>query len=215
MSESSHPWKEYVSTQAILLGVFSLVATALLVMGNLATRDAIAERLREDLRASLSQVIPDSAHDNDLLAHALAFKDDNSAQLMVYRGTRDGKLTALAWEITGKGYAGNIRLVLGVDTNGKILGVRVLQHAETPGLGDNIEASRSDWILGFNGLSLGNPPAEKWKVRKDGGQFDSFSGATITPRGVVTAIRQGLEFFRSHKTTLTQPVEITSPEKIS
>ncbi len=213
MSRERPPAKERVSTQAILLGAFSLVATALLVMGNLATRDAIAERLAEDLRASLTQVIPDAVHDNDLLANPLAFKDDKGLPLTVYRGTRDGKLTALAWEISGKGYAGDIRLILGVDTSGKILGVRVLQHAETPGLGDSIEASRSDWILGFNGLSLGKPPLDKWKVKKDGGRFDSFSGATITPRGVVAAIRRGLEFFGSHKTALTYPVVNTGLEK--
>lgn len=213
MSKTGRPAKERVSTQSVLLGGFSLFATALLVIGNLATRDAIAERLREDLRASLSQVIPDSVHDNDLLAHPLAFKDETNAPLTIYRGTRDGKLTALAWEISGKGYAGDIRLVLGVDTSGRILGVRVLQHAETPGLGDNIEVSRSDWILGFNNLSIGNPPIEKWKVKKDGGQFDSFSGATITPRGVVAAVRHGLVFFRSHKAALTSPVVTTRPEK--
>lgn len=212
MSRKRRPLRERVTTQAILLGAFSLVATALLVAGDLATHNAIDERLREDLRASLSQVIPEAVHDNDLLAHPLAFKGDNGAPLTVYRGTRGLQVTALAWEIIGKGYAGDIRLIIGLDTSGKVLGVRVLQHAETPGLGDNIEASRSDWILGFNGLSLGNPPADKWKVKKDGGRFDSFSGATITPRGVVAAIKQGLEFFRSHKTVLTQPVVINSEE---
>ncbi len=213
MSNPPRPARERVSTQAILLGVFSLIATAMLVAGDLATRDAIAERQREDLRASLSQVIPDALHDNDLLAHPLSINDDQGGPLTVYRGTRGLQVTALAWEITGKGYAGDIRLILGVDPEGKILGVRVLQHAETPGLGDNIEASRSDWILGFNGRSLGNPPAEKWKVKKDGGIFDSFSGATITPRGVVAAIKQGLAFFQSHKAALTRAVVINSEEQ--
>jgi len=79
------------------------------------------------------------------------------------------------------GYAGPIALILGLDIQGKILGVRVLAHTETPGLGDRIEIQRDDWILSFNGRSLGNPPAERWAVKKDGGDFDQFSGATITP----------------------------------
>jgi electron transport complex protein RnfG len=77
-----------------------------------------------------------------------------------------------------------------------------LAHSETPGLADQIDVARDDWILGFDGLSLGNPPAERWAVKKDGGDFDQFSGATITPRAVVRAIKEGLEFFRDHQDTL-------------
>ncbi|MBF0256499.1 MAG: RnfABCDGE type electron transport complex subunit G, partial [Gammaproteobacteria bacterium] len=95
---------------------------------------------------------------------------------------------------------------------GRVLGVRVLAHAETPGLGDKIEVARDDWILDFNGLSLGNPPIERWQVKKDGGQFDAFSGATITPRAVVAAIREGLSFFQRHQTALVNPVSITEQE---
>ena len=80
-----------------------------------------------------------------------------------------------------EGYTGPISLVIGVKTNGELAGVRVLQHQETPGLGDQIELKKSDWVLSFNGLSLNNPQATGWKVKKDGGQFDQFTGATITP----------------------------------
>ncbi|HOV05508.1 MAG TPA: RnfABCDGE type electron transport complex subunit G, partial [Kaistiaceae bacterium] len=99
---------------------------------------------------------------------------------------------------------GAIRILMGVASDGGLLGVRVLQHAETPGLGDKIEAAKDDWILGFFGLSFGNPPKEKWAVRKDGGQFDQFSGATITPRAVVGAVRTGLEFFEANRERLTK-----------
>lgn len=205
------PFRERVSYQAMLLGGFSFIATALLVIGNLATRDVIAERMREDLRASLAQVIPASVHDNDLLANPLSVTDDAGLPLTVYRGTVGLHVTALAWEIVGKGYSGDIRLVLGVNTAGEVLGVRVLSHAETPGLGDKIEVARDDWILGFDGLSLNDPPIERWKVDKDGGQFDTFSGATITPRAVVDAIRGGLAFFQRNRTALVNPIVITTP----
>ena len=93
---------------------------------------------------------------------------------------------------------------MGVDSNGTLLGVRVIAHAETPGLGDKIEAGKSNWIFGFKGKSLNNPPEDKWLVKKDGGVFDSFTGATITPRGVVAGIHHGLEVFAAHRTELLQ-----------
>lgn len=212
MSEADHTkFSEHVGYQGILLGGFSLIATALLVLGNLATSDAINERAKEDLRASLSQVIPEHLHDNDLLKAPMRIEGDDGVTLIVYRAIHGTEVKAVAWEVTGAGYAGDIRLILSVDAAGRVLGARVLAHAETPGLGDKIDATRSDWILGFNGLSLGNPPIEQWRVKKDGGRFDAFSGATITPRGVVAAIREGLEFFRRHRTTLISTPVITRP----
>jgi electron transport complex protein RnfG len=89
--------------------------------------------------------------------------------------------------------------MMGVDTEGKILGVRVISHQETPGLGDRIDERKSDWIFKFTTLSLDNPKVGQWKVKKDGGYFDQFSGATITPRAVVNAVRNGLEFFAEHQ----------------
>jgi len=111
-------------------------------------------------------------------------------------------VTGVAYKIKGHGYGGEIDLILAVDCDGTILGTRVLSHSETPGLGDKIEASRTDWILGFDGRSLSNPPPERWAVKKDGGVFDQFTGATITPRGVVRAIKGGLELFRDHREAL-------------
>jgi electron transport complex protein RnfG len=189
---------------ALLLGGFSTLATVLLVAGNLVTRDAIQERQREDLLVSLRQVVPESHYSNDLLADPLQLPGPDGTPVTIYRGTRDGRVTALAYPISSQGYAGEIRLILGLDATGKILGVRVLTHAETPGLGDGIEVAKSDWILDFNGLSLGDPPREKWKVKKDGGRFDAFSGATITPRAVVKAIENGLVFYRQQKTRLLE-----------
>lgn len=190
---------------ALLLGGFSTLATVMLVAGNLVTREAIRERQREDLLNSLHQVMPASHYNNDLLADPLQLPGPDGSPVTIYRGTRDHAVSALAYQVSEPGYSGEIRLILGLDANGEILGVRVLSHTETPGLGDNIEAEKSDWILDFNGLSLGHPPREQWKVKKDGGRFDAFSGATITPRAVVKAIEKGLLFFQQHQARLLAP----------
>jgi len=183
----------------VILGVFCLGFGALLAVTNSITEKDIAARALEDKLNSLSQVIPDSVHDNNLVKDSITMKNDRDKEITVYRATKEGKVTGLAYEIYGSGYAGEIKLMLGVDAQGKVLGVRVLAHKETPGLGDKIDVKKTDWILHFTDLSLGNPPLEKWKVKKDGGQFDQFAGATITPRGVVRAIKEGLEFFDAHK----------------
>lgn len=181
------------------LGLFCLGFGLLLAVTNSITASDIAARAMDDRLNSLSQVVPDEIHDNNLVKDAVTMKNDRDKDITVYRALKDGKVTGVAYEIYGTGYAGEIRLMLGVDAAGKVLGVRVLAHKETPGLGDKIEAKKTDWILRFTGLSLGDPPPDKWKVKKDGGQFDQFAGATITPRGVVKAIREGLEFFDAHK----------------
>ena len=203
-------YRKRVGYQAMLLGGFSTLATALLVAGNLATKDVIAERQREDLLDSLAQVVPHEHYDNDLLAHPLEIPADAGKPVTVYRGTLGSDVNALAYEVSGQGYAGEIRLILGLDAEGQILGVRVLSHAETPGLGDKIEVAKDNWMLEFNGLSLGNPPAAEWGVKKDGGRFDQFSGATITPRAVVQAIKGGLDFYQTHRTELLNPPSITT-----
>jgi electron transport complex protein RnfG len=136
------------------------------------------------------------------VSNTVSMKNDQGHDITVYRATKDGKIVGVAYEIYGTGYAGEIKLMMGVAADGKVLGVRVLAHKETPGLGDKIDVKKTDWITRFTGLSLGNPPIEKWKVKKDGGQFDQFAGATITPRGVVKAIREGLQFFDAHKTEM-------------
>lgn len=183
---------------AVVLGGFSMVAAALLAVGNLLTAEEIKLRAAEDLQASLSQVIPPAIHDNSLLADAIIIPG-GAGDVTVYRAVKDGAVTGVAYEVAGSGYAGPIRLILGLDDSGRILGVRTVKHNETPGLGDKIETSKSDWITRFTGLSLGQPPEDQWKVKKDGGQFDQFSGATITPRAAVGAIRDGLIFFTTHK----------------
>lgn len=205
-------YRQRIGYQAGLLGGFTLIAAALLVLGDVATRETIALRKAEDRTASLAQVIAPELHDNDLLADTLTLDGPNDKPLTIYRATRGSTVTALAYEVVGQGYAGPIDVLLGLDAEGRILGARVLAHTETPGLGDKIEVNRADWILDFNGRSLGDPPPERWAVKKDGGEFDQFSGATITPRAVVGAIRNGLEFFAAHRDTLTAAISRTTSE---
>lgn len=204
--------QQNISYQAVLLGGFTLLATVLLVAGNMLTKDVIELRQKEDLLASLGQVVPEQYYDNDLLSSPIVINDEKDQPVTIFRGMLENQVSAVAYEISEPGYSGVIRLIIGIDKKGQILGVRVLSHTETPGLGDKIEANRDDWILGFNGLSLGNPPVSKWKVNKDGGQFDAFSGATITPRAVVKAIENGLVFFRDNQTELLIPPLPPVPE---
>ena len=181
-----------------LLGGFATLAATLLVIGNLATFDSISERTSEDLQASLRQVIPDNIHDNNLLDNQIIVSYENN-DFLVYQALEKHQVTAVAYSVTGQGYGGEIKLIMGVNANGEILGVRVISHAETPGLGDRIEEKKDDWIFSFNGRSFKNLPRDKWGVKKDGGEFDQFSGATITPRAVVKAIKAGMDMFTSQR----------------
>lgn len=188
----------------VILGAFCLGFGVVLAATDMVTADPIAARALEDKQNALGKVIPAAIHDNNPVTDTVTLKTHAGKELTVYRATKAGKVTGVAYQIEGSGYAGEIRLMLGVDADGKVLGVRALAHKETPGLGDKIEVAKGDWITRFTGLSLGNPAPDKWKVKKDGGQFDQFSGATITPRGVVKAVREGLELFADNKTQLLE-----------
>lgn len=200
---SAAPFRKRIVALAVLLGGAAALAAALLITGHLSTGRAIAAREAEDLLRSLSQVLPDDRHDNNLLRDAVQVEDGHGGHITVYRALRGQRSTGYAWRTVAHGYSGDIVLLLGVDQDGALLGVRVLAHTETPGLGDRIEVEKDHWILGFNGHSLTNTSAAQWHVKKDGGDFDQFSGATITPRGVTRAVHEGLEFFAAHKAALT------------
>lgn len=204
--------KENTLYQPLLLGVVALLASASLAWAANATRDAIAAAEAKDLRDSLAQVLPAGFADNDLLADSAQVDAGGAKPLTVYRA-RQGELTKGAvFKVSGKGYGGEIAILMAVDRDGKTLGVRVLKHTETPGLGDKIEASKADWIRSFDGKSL---ETAHWAVKKDGGDFDQFAGATITPRAVVKAVQGGLETFASHKLAILGETAETAPPALA
>lgn len=193
--------------QAGVLAGFALAAALFLGIADLATRGVIQTRLEEDLKASLEEVVPAELYDNNLLGDVVSVPSADAnlgaAQTLVYLAKQQGRVQAVCFTfVAPDGYAGPINLVMGIDKNGEILGVRVISHVETPGLGDKIEVSKSKWVLSFNGKSLNNLSVEHWAVKKDGGVFDQFAGATITPRKVVQAIKRGLDFYRGHQAEL-------------
>lgn len=202
MSTLIDTWRDKLAYQGISLGIVAMLASAALVVGNQLTYDAILKAEADDLAASLSQVLPAGSNDNDLLndtAKVGAGSTAGAAPVTVYRARKAGAITGVVFQMAQRGYAADIVVLMGVDREGRLLGARVVKHAETPGLGDKIEIAKAKWILDFNGKSLSNPPPEKWAVKKDGGVFDQFAGATITPRVVVKAVKSGLEFFATHR----------------
>lgn len=190
--------RDQLSYQGISLGIVALAATAALVVANANTHGPIAEAEARDLQASLSQVLPLGTGDNDMLKDTLEVADSDGSKKTIYRARKGGAVTAAVFQTAAKGYAGDVVVLIGIDPKGVLLGARVIKHQETPGLGDKIEAAKSKWIFDFNGKSLDDPKPEKWLVKKDGGVFDQFAGATITPRAVVKAVKAGLDFYAAH-----------------
>ena len=191
----------------VILFAFALVATALLVFTFIRTEPTIERSQQAEKLALLSQVLPPALYDNDLLASHLAVPPHDllgtRQPSSMWIARRGGTITAVVLEaIAPDGYSGNIHLVVGIDVDGNVTGVRVTSHRETPGLGDYIVRSKSPWIEQFVGKSLTLPESKRWKVVKDGGQFDARAGATITPRAVVKAVHAALNYFARNRAAL-------------
>lgn len=191
---------------AAVLGLFALLGLGLVTLVHDHTQSQIAANERAMRLRTLGVLIPAGSFDNDLLAdtitvHARALGVDQP--VTIYRARQGGEpVAAVLSPVAPDGYNGAIALLVAIRKDGSLAGARVLGHRETPGLGDLIDADKSDWILGFEDRSLENPPEHRWKVKRDGGEFDQFTGATITPRAVVKAVYQTLVFFRSHRDRL-------------
>lgn len=197
-----------VSRNSIILGIFAVITTGLVVLTANLTRDSIAQAVEATLKKSLFEVMPRERLDNDLLNDQISLPADKLLGTKVaktaYVASHSGEPSGIILQaIAPEGYGGSINLLVGIDADGAITGVRVIPpHSETPGLGDAIELQKSRWILSFNGKSLANTPEPRWRVKKDGGEFDSFTGATITPRAVVDAVYKALQYFDANKTDL-------------
>lgn len=199
--------RRYIIASGLILGLFAVIGTALVSITHDTTEEKIAQNERQALLRKLQQILPAEQHDNKLLQSTLQIPADerlgHKQPSTVYIATRQGQVSAMIFPVIApRGYSGEIRMLVGIDIEGRIIGVRVVSHRETPGLGDAIDADRNDWILGFNNKSLQNPQPSKWKVKRDGGAFDQFTGATITPRAVVQAVHLCLVYFERHKDEL-------------
>jgi len=199
-----------------LLAMFGVAGSGLVAFTFDQTQDRIAANERQALLDRLRELVPEATVDNDMVSDTITVHDREhlgNPATTVYRGRKGGDPVALVLNpVVPNGYGGPINLLVAVRRDGTLGGVRVISHKETPGLGDKIETDRSDWVFGFDGKSLGDPPTEKWKVKKDGGVFDQLTGATITPRAIVKSVEKTLEYVQEHQSELyAQPTE--SPAK--
>ncbi len=192
------PMKEQPYYQAFLLSLFALFVCGAVAAFSAITKESIIARGIEDTQRQLVQVLPQKLYDNMPSQEEITLTLDGQP-VHFFRARKGGMGSGIALFAQTSGYSGVIRLLLGIDANGTLTGVRVLSHTETPGLGDAIDLSKSEWILSFNGKSLQQPDEKGWHVKKDGGQFDSFTGATITPRAVVKGVHEALQLFRQHQ----------------
>jgi len=203
-----------IRSNALAIGIFAIVTSAVIALTQVATRDQILANKEAFQARALYEIVPEQL-DPELLDHTLVMPApelglDQPAR--IHQAINDGQVkTVLLPAIAPDGYSGNIELLIGINADGSVAGVRVLSHKETPGLGDKIELSKSDWILSFNGAEKAMGRDDSWAVKKDGGRFDQFTGATITPRAIVGVTARAIEFFRAHREQLLTPVT-TQPQ---
>lgn len=192
------------SRYGALLGLVALLCTAISSGIFFLTKGKIDDAMAAQQRELLLQVIPQNYFDNNP-AESVAIPQDERLQGIqkIYLAKKNGQISAYAYETTvPDGYSGNIRLLVGLTPQGEVLGVRVIEHHETPGLGDKIELRISDWILSFNNQPINNDNLSEWAVKKDGGKFDQFSGATITPRAIVNQVKRSALVMLANSTAL-------------
>jgi len=207
-------YRQIIITTIILL-LFAIVGTTLVAFTHDQTREQITANERATLLRKLHRLITPDQHDNMLLEDTVSVLDEtllgSDKPVMVYRARKDGEPVALVIAaIAPDGYSGSIKLLVGIRVDGTLSGVRVVAHRETPGLGDAIDETRSDWIHIFDNKSLQSPGVSRWAVKKDGGDFDQLTGATITPRAVVKATRNALLYYRDHQEALFAPAATTA-----
>jgi len=208
-----------IRRNSISLGLFALITAGLLASTYLGTKDRIAGSLRQAAQKALLEIVPLDRHDNDLLLDTLDIPANYLKTLNLTDDARvhiardKGRPVAIIIpSVAPDGYSGAIKMVVGINIDGTIAGVRVTEHSETPGLGDKINLKKSDWILDFNGKSLDNPTPNLWKVRKDKGEFDQFTGATITPRAVVNQVLRTLQYYNEDQDRLLRTARLSQQQ---
>lgn len=193
-----------IKNNGATLAIFACACTGLVAVTNYLTRDTILQQEQKQLKSILNQVISPQMHDNELyLACTMLKAGPTDLELPAYIATKNNQPSGIAIEtIAPDGYNGKIKIIVGIDYSGTVTGTRVLSHKETPGLGDKVDTRISNWIDSFKGKMVTDENLDSWKVKKDGGQFDQFTGATITPRAVVKAVKNSLIFYNENRDTI-------------
>ncbi|KAB0478973.1 electron transport complex subunit RsxG [Vibrio sp. IB15] len=200
-----------IKKNGLVLAIFACASTGLVAVTHYLTKDQIKQQEQAQLLSVLNQVIPHDLHDNELFSSCTLVQAEElgtEKAMPAYIAKINGEPSAIAIEaIAPDGYNGAIKVIVGMKIDGTILGTRVLSHQETPGLGDKIDLRVSDWILSFAGKQVTDSNLDRWKVRKDGGDFDQFTGATITPRAVVKSVKQAVQYVnQNNQAFLAQPL---------
>jgi len=196
-----------ISKNSLILSIFALLTAALIAFTQLSTKSFVDKNIQHALEKALFELIPAATHDNEMLEDKILLPQgilSNRKKRFAYFAFKNKQPLAIVLPATAPdGYGGEIQLIVGIYFNGEIAGVRVVPpHNETPGLGDAIETKKSNWILNFNHKSLSNTPEKNWQVKKDGGDFEQMTGATITPRTIVKAVYKSLIYFDENKEQL-------------
>ncbi|MBD2858380.1 electron transport complex subunit RsxG [Spongiibacter sp. KMU-158] len=198
---------ESIGKNGILLGLFAVLTTGIISGTYLSTRGKISDNIRHAEEKALLEIIPRSRHDNSMLDDSLPISDSSLLGLReekrVYIAMNKSQPIAVILPSTARdGYTGDVDMIIGINLDGSVAGVRVLNHRETPGLGDQVDYKKSHWVDGFIGHSLESTSTAQWKVKKDKGIFDQFTGATITPRAVTAAVHRALQYFDANRDQL-------------
>lgn len=196
-----------INKNALILALFAMVSTGLIAITHHLTKEKIALETELALVRQLSQIVPKENYTNNVYNDCIIVTDTNllggdAAQKLYRMRNNKQNYAVMMTTVAPDGYSGKINLAIATDQNGELIGVNVLSHSETPGLGDKIERNKSNWLNQFNQRSLKNTDDFGWGVRKDGGQFDALTGATITPRAVINAVQKGLMYFQSQQSEL-------------
>lgn len=196
-----------IAKTGLTLAVIAAICTALVALTFQATKERIAANEKALLEQSLQPALAGTFYDSGVSESRLVLTAPHGLPgndpAVIYRVFAEGEPVAALFAVTARdGFSGPIRILVGINVDGTVTGVRILQHRETPGLGDKIESARSDWVFQFDGRSMGDPVASGWAIEVDGGEFDQLTGASVTPRAIIKAIRDTLIYFEDHRDTI-------------
>ncbi len=196
--------EQSVAKTGLTLAFIAAICTALVAATYQLTAERIAANEKALLEQSLAPALSGIFYEGGVSESRVVIPPPHdlpgSDAAIIYRVFADEEPVAALFVVTARdGFSGPIRILLGIEYDGTVTGVRILQHRETPGLGDRIESTRSDWVLQFDGRSMGDPVVTGWAIKNDGGEFDQLTGASVTPRAVIKAIRDTLIYFDEHR----------------